>query len=147
MDIAHIEADLVAAMKARDAVTLGTLRMLVARLKNEKIASSSGDLSSEDVLRVIQSECKRRKEAAAEFVSGGRAELAEQELAEAAILEKYLPQQATEAELQAAIAELQAQHSWSAKDMGSAIKAVKDRFGAAADGALVARIVKETLKA
>lgn len=144
VDLSTLETELVAALKAREALKAGTIRMLIARIKNERIAAG-GDLDSDAVLRVIQSEHKRRKEAAAEYVRGGRQELADQELAEAAVLEAYLPAQVTEAEIAAAFAELAAAQSWTAKDMGAAVKALKERFGAAADGALLAKVAKEKL--
>lgn len=146
VDLSTLETELVAALKARETVKAGTIRMLIARLKNERIAQG-GELDADATLRVIQSEHKRRKEAAAEYVRGGRQELADQELAEAALLEAYLPAQATEADIAAAYAELAAAQGWTAKDMGVAIKALKERFGAAADGAVLARIVKEKLTA
>lgn len=144
--IVTIEADVVAALKARDALTAGTLRMLIARLKNEQIAAGS-PLDESGTVRIIQSEHKRRKEAAAEYERGGRPELAEKELAEAAVLERYLPAQVGEVEIAAAFEELSAGKGWTAKDMGVAVKALKERFGAAADGALLARIAKEKLTA
>ena len=144
VDLSTLETELVSALKAREALKAGTIRMLIARLKNERIAAG-GALDADTVLRTIQSEYKRRKEAAAEYVKGERQELADQELAEAAVLEVYLPAQVTEAEISAAFEELSAAHHWTVKDMGAAIKALKERFGAAADGALLAKVAKEKL--
>lgn len=146
VDLSTLETELVSALKAREAVKAGTIRMLIARIKNERIAQG-GELDADAVLRVVQSEYKRRKEAATEYIRGGRQELADQELAEAALLEAYLPVQATEADIAAAFDECAAAQGWTTKDMGAAIKTLKERFGAAADGAVLARIVKEKLTA
>ncbi|MBP9686521.1 MAG: GatB/YqeY domain-containing protein [Candidatus Doudnabacteria bacterium] len=144
VDLPTLETELVVALKAREAVKAGTIRMLIARLKNERIAAG-GELSADTLLRSVQSEYKRRKEAAAEYVRGGRQELADQELAEAIILEAYLPVQVTEAEIVAAFEELSTAQDLTVKDMGVVIKALKERFGATADGSLLAKIVKEKL--
>lgn len=145
VSIQDLEQRVNVALKARDEVTSRTLRMLLSRLKNERIAAGS-DLSEAAVLAVIQSEYKRRREAENEFVKGNRAELAEAEKAEAEVLLGLLPAQATEADIIEAARSLATANGWTAKEFGVAMKALKDRFGATADGATLSRILKENLK-
>lgn len=145
MTIADIEQALTAALKQKDTTTVSTLRMLLSRLKNDRIAGG-GELTNDQVLGAIQSEQKKRKEAEAEYVRGNRPELAEAEAREAAVLAQFLPPQATEAEIVAVIEEMSAQHGWSVKDFGAAMKVLKERFGASADGGVLSKILKEKLK-
>lgn len=145
VSIQDLEQRVSVALKARDEVTSRTLRMLLSRLKNERIAAGS-DLSGAAVLAVIQSEYKRRKEAEGEFIKGNRTELAAAEKAEAEVLLGFLPAQVSEEEIAVAVQELSAAHGWTAKEFGLAMKALKERFGASADGALLSKVLKETLK-
>jgi uncharacterized protein YqeY len=142
--IADIEQELTAALKAKQEVAVRTLRMLLARLKNERIAAG-GDLTEEAVVKAIASEVKRRREAATAFSDAGRAELASGEEAEIGVLEKYLPAQASEADIAAAIAELDAAHAWTQKDFGQAMKQLKEKFGSGADGAVISKVLKDYL--
>lgn len=144
MTLSELEQASVAAMKSRDAVASRTLRMLLARLKNERIAVGH-ELTGAEVERSVQSEYKKRKEAAIEFEKGGRHELVASELEEAALLAGFLPAQADAAQIVSAIEELALAHGWTAKDLGSAMKVLKERFGASADGALLAQLLKEKL--
>jgi uncharacterized protein YqeY len=144
MTIAEIEQQLTTALKNRDVVTSRTLRLLLARLKNERITIGH-DLTDVEVEHIVQSEYKKRKEAAAEFEKAGRAELLEGELAEAKVLLAFLPAQASETDIRAAIDELVLANSFTAKEFGVAMKALKDKFGATADGAELSRLLKEKL--
>jgi len=145
ISLQQIETELVHALKAKDQITANTLRALKVRIQNEKIAKMA-DLSEEQVVALVKSEIKRRKEAADSFTSGGRPEMAQQELQEAAILEKYLPAQASEAELSAAIDALIAEAGFTAADFGKAMGSLKATFGQSADGSLLAKLLKEKLK-
>src|SRR3989344_2388262 len=98
LNLQQVEQDLTAAMKAKDAIVVGVLRGLKTRIQNERIAKMK-DLSEEDLVSLVRSEIKKRKEAASSFEAGGRGELADKELKEAEILEKYLPAQMPEADL------------------------------------------------
>jgi uncharacterized protein len=92
--------DMIAALRAHDDLVVSTLRMALTAVKTEEVAGKSPrELSDVDVLAVLSKESKKRREAAEMFSAGDRAELADKELAEAAILDRYLPAQLTDAEL------------------------------------------------
>lgn len=144
MTLSEIEQASIAALKARETIKSSTLRLLLSRLKNERIAMGH-ELTSAEIEQVVQSEYKKRKEAAGEFEKGGRAELAKSELAEAALLAEFLPAQASVDDISSAVNELAATHGWTTKDFGAAMKMLKERFGASADGALLSQVLKEKL--
>ena len=144
MSTAEIEQQLTSALKARDQVKTRTLRLVLSRLKNEYIRMGR-ELTDAEVLAIIQSEFKRRKEAAEEFVKGGRSELAASEMEEAEILVTFLPPQASESDINSAIDELAAANSWAATDFGAAMKLLKESFGSSADGALLSKLLREKL--
>jgi uncharacterized protein len=92
--------DMIAALRAHEDLVVSTLRMALTAVKTEEVAGKSPrELSDVDVLAVLSKESKKRREAAEMFSAGDRAELADKELAEAAILDRYLPAQLTDAEL------------------------------------------------
>ena len=92
--------DMIAALRAHDDLVVSTLRMALTAVKTEEVAGKTPrELSDADVLAVLAKESKKRREAAEMFSTGDRAELADKELAEAAILDRYLPAQLTDAEL------------------------------------------------
>jgi uncharacterized protein len=143
----QLRTDLTAAMKARAETERDTLRMVMAAVMNAEVAGDSAAmLTDEQVMAVLQKEAKRRSEAAEAFASGGRAESAAKELAEKAIIDRYLPAALTDAELTAIVAEeVAASGATSAKDMGNVVKAVRARVGGQADGARIAALVKAAL--
>ena len=143
MTLTELEQASIVAMKARDSVTSRTLRMLLARLKNERI-SAGHELETGEIEHIIQSEYKRRK-AAAEFEKGNRQELAQTELEEADVLARFLPAQVSAADIATVVDELVSTHGWTSKDFGVAMKSLKDRFGASADGSVLAQVLKEKL--
>jgi len=145
ISLPQIESDLVQAMKAKDSAAVDTLRGLKVRIQNEKI-SKMKDLSEEEIVALVKSEIKRRKEAAESFTAGGRKEMAEKELAEAAILEKYMPRQLSEQELSQAIDAIIVKNNFVAADFGKAMGQLKSQVGQSADGALMAKLLKEKLK-
>lgn len=145
LSLAQIENDLRDLMKAKNQLAVDVLRGLKTRLQNERI-SKMRELLGEDVLGLVRSEIKKRKEAAESYKSGGRTELREKELKEAGILEKYLPAQMAEADLLEIINEVIEKEGFTAQDFGKAMGALKIRVGSAADGALLARLLKEKLK-
>ena len=140
-----IQSDLKTAMKSRDTDTVRTLRMLQAAVKNRAI-ETQGELADADVIRLVQTGIKQRKEAASQFRTAGRDELVAQEEAEARVLEAYLPEQLSEEELkrlvETAISDLSASGM---KDMGAVMKKVMASCGGQAEGAVISALVREQL--
>jgi uncharacterized protein YqeY len=143
----QLETDMRAALKAKDKVTLGTLRMVLAAVKNEEVAGKAQrELDDADVVRVLVKQAKQRREAAEAFRAGGRDESADAELAEEAVIKRYLPTELTEAEVTQLVREAIAEGGFSGpKDMGKVMKAIGPKTAGRADGKLVAGIVKAEL--
>ena len=145
----QISDDLKASMKARDKARTGALRMLLASLKNAAVAEGKGpqgELDDDAVVRLVQTEVKRRREAAAAFRDGGRDEQAAAEEAEAAVYEAYLPAQLGDDELAAIVDDTIAEVGASGpQDMGQVMKAVMPRVTGQADGSRVSGVVKARL--
>lgn len=141
----RIESDLKAAMKAQDRERTSSLRLLLADLKNERIKRGA-EIDEAGFTAVVRRAIKQREEAAQQYRGGGRPELADKEDREAGILGAYLPQQASEAELRAAAEEVvRAEGLSGPAGIGPAMKAMLARFGSAADGATINKIVREIL--
>ncbi len=139
----QIEKDYQQAFKNREESEVSTLRLLLAALKNEKIKKMV-DLAEEDIIKIIKSEIKKRKEAIEEYQKAARQELADKEQAELIILEKYLPKQMNEQEIKKKVKEILAKIT--EKDnlgqvMGQVMAELKDK----ADGSLVRKAVEEEL--
>ncbi len=144
---ARIQDDLKTAMKAGEKEKVGTLRMLLTELKNEKIRAGE-EVDEARFLALVQKAIKQRGEAAAQYRDGDRLELAEKEEREAAILEPYLPAQLSEDEIRAKVeAYVAAQELSGMKAMGAAMKGLRDELGASADGKVLSTIVREVLSA
>jgi len=146
----RIRSDLTEAMKARDEVTVSTLRMVISAISTASVAGDSAvELSDEQIIDVLRSEGKRRSEAAEVFQEAGRADRAEAERAELAVIERYLPAAMDDAELVAIVAEevakVVATGASGGRAMGESVKAVRARVGSGADGARVAAAVKAEL--
>jgi Uncharacterized conserved protein len=144
---ARLQADLNAAMKARDELTTATLRMALTAVTNEEVAGKAArELSDDEVLRVLTREAKKRREAAEAFDGAGRAGLADRERAEGTVLDRYLPAQLDDAELgtlvAAAIAEAGAS---SPRDMGAVMKIVQPKVAGRADGKRISDEVRRQL--
>jgi uncharacterized protein YqeY len=144
---ARLQADLNAAMKARDELTTATLRMALTAVSNEEVAGKvARELDDDEVLRVLVREAKKRREAADAFTAAGRVELADRERAEGAVLDRYLPAQLGDDELTelitAAIAEAGAT---SPRDMGAVMKIVVPKVAGRADGKRVSEEVRRRL--
>jgi uncharacterized protein YqeY len=144
VNLTAIEAALQTALKARDQITADTLRSLKTRIQNEQISKGS-ELTEAEVLSLVQSEAKRRKEAATAFRDNGRTELADKEEAELKVLSVFLPEQVSEEEISSVIDAKLAENSWTSKDFGPAMAALKAHFGSSADGATVAKLLKQKL--
>lgn len=143
-----IEQDLKTALLQGDHIRVSVLRGLKSALLYEKVAKGKRDtgLTDEEIVVVLSKEAKKRQESADLYVQGNSKERAETELAEKAIIEEYLPTQLSEEELttivEQTIKELKATDI---KSMGGVIGAVKKKTAGAADGAVIARLVKERL--
>lgn len=142
-----INQDLKAALLAGDKPLATTLRGLKSSLLYVKIANQSRDqaMSDEAVIAVFQKEAKKRQESADLYLKGGNAERADAELREKAVIESYLPRQLSEQELALKVDEAIAEAGIDNAQMGPVIAKVKHLTGGAADGALIARLVRERL--
>lgn len=141
-----IIADLTAAMKAKDADRLSTLRMVKANLMNRQI-EKGGELTDDEITKALQSLVKQRRDSVEQYEKAGRAELAAKENVEIGFIEVYLPQAASAAEIEAAVAAAVAETgATSMKDMGLVMKATMARLaGQSADGRAVSEAVKAAL--
>lgn len=141
----RIQDDLKLAMKAKDTARLGTLRMLLTDIKNEKIKRGE-ELDEEAFFAAVRRGIKQRKDSETQYRDGGREELADKEKAEAEILSEYLPQQAGEDELHAAIRDfVEAEGLSGPRGIGPVMKAMMARFGSSADGGTISRLAREIL--
>lgn len=144
----RITNDLTASMKAQDAARTSVLRMAKAALKNREIEKRAA-LDEAEAVKVLQGLVKQREDSADQFRRGGRPELADKEEAEMAVLRAYLPQEASEADIQAAVAQAVSETGASSpKDMGKVMKAALARLQAAgqpADGKRVNEAVRRAL--
>jgi len=138
--------DMTAAMRAKDAARLSTLRMVKAAMMNRQI-DKGGELTDEELAKLLQSLLKQRRDSVEQYEKGGRAELAAKECAEISVIEAYLPQAATREEIEGAVAAAIAETGASSmKEMGAVMKAAQARLaGRAADGRIVSEIVKAKL--
>ena len=143
----QIQADLVSAMKAKEAVRLASLRAIKAAILLAKTAEgASGEVTDQDIIKLIQKLVKQRKESAEQYNAAGRPELADNELAEAAAMEVYLPRQLSEAELEAELAKIIAEVGASKpSDMGKVMGVATKRLAGLADGRAISATVKKLL--
>ena len=143
----RIQTDLVAAMKARDADTLSTLRMLKTALMEEKTRKSKdASLSSDEEVAVLQRYAKKRRETIDEMQKLGRADLVAKEEAEIAITRRYLPEEIDDAALREIVrAAVASTGATSPKEMGKVVGAVMAQVKGRAEGGAVAKLVKEAL--
>jgi uncharacterized protein YqeY len=143
----QLQSDLTAAMRARDQVGAGTLRMALTAVTNEEVAGTQHrDLTDDDVLKVLTKEAKKRREAATAYTGAGRAELAAKEEAELAVLEGYLPQQLSDVELEGIVRDAVASSGASGMpQMGLAMKAANAAVAGRAEGGRVAAVVRRVL--
>ena len=145
----RLRSDLVTAMKARDEVRSGTLRMVLAAVTNAEVAGKTArELSDDDIVGVLSSEAKKRREAATAFDAGGRAEMAERERAEAAVIADYLPEQLSDEEVVGIVSD--AIDRVGARDeglraMGKVMGVVQPQVRGRADGSAVAAEVRRQL--
>ncbi|KTE07091.1 GatB/YqeY domain-containing protein [Sphingopyxis sp. H115] len=144
-----IKAAQVAAMKAGDKARLGTIRLMLAKIKDKDIELRTGTAPADDdvlVTDVLQKMVKQRRESIAMYEQGGRQELADIEAAEVAVIEGFLPAQLSDDEAMAAIkAIVDELGASSLKDMGKVMAAVKDRLGSQLDMSKASGWVKAAL--
>ncbi len=145
----QLRADLTTAIKARDAVRSSTLRMVLTAVTNAEVAGKEArELSDEDVVGVLTSEAKKRREAATAFDDGGRAESAAKERAEAEVIAVYLPEQLSAEEVAdivtAAVAQVGAAGE-GMRAMGKVMGVVQPQVKGRADGGAVAAEVRRQL--
>jgi uncharacterized protein len=141
---------LTAAMKAGDKRRVGTIRLILAAIKDRDIANRSDGadniVSDEGILAILQKMVKQRRESTVLYQEGGRMELAAQEEEEIAIIQEFLPQQIGADELQAAVAAVVTETGASSlKDMGGVMAVLKERFAGRMDFAQAAGQVKSLL--
>ncbi|MFD7865753.1 GatB/YqeY domain-containing protein [Streptomyces sp. NPDC059783] len=145
-----LQEDLTAAIRARDELTSSTLRLTLTAITKEEVGGkTSRELSDDEVQKVIAKEAKKRREAAEAFAQGGRAEQAEREKKEGALLDTYLPQQLGDEELSAIVAsaveEAKAAGAEGPRAMGAVMKLVGPKVAGRAEGGRVAAAVKKLL--
>lgn len=143
----RITSDLTAAMKAKDAARLSTLRMIKASVMNREI-EKGGELTDEEMTSALRSLVKQRRDSVEQYEKGGRQELADKERAEIEVIESYLPQAASREEIEQAVnLAISETGATSMRDMGAVMKSAQARLaGRNADGRTVSEIVKARLQ-
>ena len=138
------------AMRARDQAALGTIRLILAKLKDVDIAArtetSREGIPDDKILSMLQGMIKQRNESIALYEKGARQDLADKEKAEIAVIERFLPQQMDEAAVQAAVSEaIKTAGATSIKDMGGVMAALKTKYAGQMDFAKASATVKKAL--
>jgi uncharacterized protein YqeY len=146
----QLHTDLTAAIKAKDSLTSGTLRMVLAAITNEEVSGKEARvLNDQDMITVLNREAKKRKEAATAYDEAKRPELADKERAELGIIQAYLPAALSDENLAeiiaSAVAEVAAGGSTGPSAMGAVMKLVSPQVSGRADGGAVAAAVKSAL--
>lgn len=136
------------AMKAKDAVALSAMRAIKGEILLFKTSEGgSGEVTDGDILKMIQKLVKQRRESAEQYTAAGRQELADNELAEAAAMEKYLPKQLSAEEVEARIREIiTATAATSIKDMGKVMGTASKALAGLSDGRTISAIVRKLLE-
>ena len=138
------------AMRARDMAAVGTIRLILAKLKEVDIAARTEanreGVADDKILSMLQGMIKQRNESIVLYQKGNRADLADKEKAEIAVIERFLPQQMDEAAVQAAVADaIAASGAKSIKDMGGVMAALKAKYAGQMDFSKASAVVKKTL--
>lgn len=142
----QISNDMKTAMKAKDKVRLGALRMLKAEIIKKETESGASALSEAEFMQLLQTMKKQRDDSIAQFEKGGRDDLAANERAELTVIESYLPKALTDEELAAVVAETATELSITdKKEMGRLMKALKEKVAGAADGKRMSDAVRQHL--
>ena len=142
-----LQKDLTEAIRGRNEITSGTIRMVLTAITNEEVAGKEARvLSDEEVITVLSREAKKRREAAEAFENAGRTDKAALEKSEGEVIAKYLPAQLSEADIAAIIADaIASTGAQGPGDMGKVLGAVKPKIAGKADGGLVSALVKAAL--
>lgn len=143
----QIQKDIMAAMKAHDQVRMNAVRSIKSAILLAKTAEGAKEsLEDADVVKIIMKLAKQRRESAEQYTAAGRPELAENELAEAAVLEEYLPRQLSEAEVEEKLKEIiAAAGASSPADMGKVMGVATKQLAGLADGKTISTIVRKLL--
>jgi len=146
----QIKSALKEAMIAKDAHKVSTLRLIMAALKDRDIAARTQDkpegISDDEVLALLQSMVKQRRDSIAMYENGGRLELAEQEASEIKIIEEFLPKQKSEEEIAQIVEDLITEIGASSlKDMGAVMKALRERYAGQMDFGKASAVIKDRL--
>jgi len=142
-----LQNDLTEAIRSRDELGSGTIRMVLTAITNEEVSGKSARvLTDTEIITVLSREAKKRREAAEAFAEAGRADRAEQEKSEGEVIARYLPEQLTEDAIKKIIADAIASSGASGPaGMGAVMKLVSPQTAGKADGGTVSRLVKEAL--
>lgn len=141
----QIPEDLKTALRGKKSLDLSVLRMLQAAIKNREI-DNKGELNDEEIVQVVSSEIKKRRDAIEEFTKVSREDVAEAEQLEINVLMKYMPEQLSEEEVASKVQELVAGSGAAGlKDLGIAMKVVMPALKGKADGKLINKYVREQL--
>ena len=142
-----LRSDLTEAIRSRDEITSGTIRMVLTAITNEEVAGKEARvLSDDEVITVLSREAKKRREAAEAFENAGRSDRAVLEKAEGEVIGRYLPAQLSVDEIKKMIADAIASTGAAGPgDMGKVMGAVKALIAGKADGSIVSNLVKEAL--
>jgi uncharacterized protein YqeY len=142
-----LQSDLTDAIRSKDGVKSGTIRMLLAAITNEEVAGKSAKvLSDAEVITVLSREAKKRREAVEAYTNAKRDDLANKEKEEAAIIALYLPEQLSEADIKKLIREAIAEtNAAGPAGMGLVMKVLQPKIAGKADGGLVSTLVKAAL--
>jgi uncharacterized protein YqeY len=141
----QIKKDMVQAMKDRNELAKNVLRMVNAEIRNAEIDKTDHTLTNEDVLKVLKKLSKQRKDSIKAYEEGGRDDLANQEKAELEIVEKYLPAQMGEQEIEKIVREVVAEMLGQDLNMGLVMREVMSKLGGQADGNLVRQVVEKVI--
>ncbi len=142
----QIQKDMMAAMKAHEQVRLDALRAIKAAILLAKTSGANITLTDADIVKLMQKQVKQRKESAQMYIEAGRPELADVEVAQAAVIEEYLPKQLSANELEARLKEIIAEvGAKTAADMGKVMGAATKRLAGLADGRAISEAVKKLL--
>ena len=142
-----LQADLTEAIRGRDEVKSGTIRMLLSAITNEEVAGKAAKvLTDAEVITVLSRETKKRREAVEAFTAAKRDDLADKEKAEGVIIAQYLPEQLSEAEIKKMIADaITETNAAGPAGMGLVMKVLQPKIAGKADGGVVSGLVKAAL--
>ena len=142
-----LQADLTEAIRSRDEVKSGTIRMLLSAITNEEVAGKAAKvLTDAEIITVLSRETKKRREAVEAFTAAKRDDLAKKEKAEAAVIAQYLPEQLSESEIKKMITEAIAEtNAAGPAGMGLVMKVLQPKIAGKADGGVVSGLVKAAL--